>query len=121
MDYNKKYLKYKAKYIKLKNKIKNQDNKLVMTGGKNNNSIYLFKSDSCPHCIRFNPVWLKLQDEMKNKLNFITYDSEKDLNKMRQYNITGFPTLIFKDKNKAIEYVGPHDEENVKNFINQYN
>jgi thiol-disulfide isomerase/thioredoxin len=122
MDYNKKYLKYKAKYIKLKNKIKNQDNKLVMTGGKSNDkAIYLFKADWCPHCNQFKPIWSKLQDEMKNKVNFITYDSAKNANEIKQYNIEGFPTLIFKDGNKAIEYVGPRDEDSVRNFINQYN
>jgi len=122
MDYNNKYLKYKSKYIKLKNKIQNYENQLVMTGGKSNNkAIYLFKDNRCPHCIVFKPTWSELQNEMKDQLKFVTYDSNENAKEMKQFNIQGYPTIIFKDGNKAIEYVGPRDKDSVKNFINQYN
>ncbi len=122
MDYQEKYLKYKAKYLKLKALEKELKKKKVMTGGSSNmNSIYLFKAEWCGHCQGFKPTWNKLKEEMKSKINFVTYDSEKNSKEIKEYNIEGFPTLIMKVGNKAIEYVGPRDEQSVKDFINQYN
>jgi thiol-disulfide isomerase/thioredoxin len=122
MDYNKKYLKYKAKYIKLKNIIDTNENQKIMLGGKNNtkNTINLFKADWCPHCNQFKPVWSKLQNEFGSKLNFVTYDSTENADEIKKYKIEGFPTLILQTGNKAIEYVGPRDEFSIKEFINQY-
>jgi len=129
LEYKEKYLKYKAKYLKLKSKEKELNKKSInMKGGSNmndnnnnKNSIYLFKADWCGHCKQFKPTWNKLKDEMSNKINFITYDSVKNAKEIKEYNISGFPTLIIKTGNKAIEYVGPKNEQSIKDFINQYN
>jgi thiol-disulfide isomerase/thioredoxin len=120
MDYRDKYLKYKAKYLKLKSLEKSYQTK-QMTGGSDKGTIYLFKAEWCGHCRGFKPTWEKLQKDMQNKVNFITYDSEKDANIMKKYNIGGFPTLIMKVGDKAIEYVGSRDYDSLKDFITQYN
>lgn len=117
MDYNNKYLKYKQKYLQLKKQL----NKNIMTGGGNSDkTIYLFKAEWCPHCKMFKPVWNNLQDKLKNKIKFITYDSDKDAEQIKQYNIEGYPTIILQAGGKAIEYVGPRDESSLIEFINQY-
>ncbi len=124
IDYQEKYLKYKAKYLKLKDLEKELNKKKVkiMSGGGNPlNSIYLFKAEWCGHCQGFKPTWEKLKNEMETKIKFVTFDSEKNAKEIKEYNIEGFPTLIMKVGNKAIEYVGPRDEQSIKDFINQYN
>ena len=112
-----KYLKYKTKYLKLK-----KDNSVYVMKGGNSNSektVYLFKANWCGHCKAFLPVWEKLQNNVEN-IKFVTFDSEKDKDKMREYGISGFPTIILKNNNKAIEYVGVRDYDSVLNFINNY-
>jgi thiol-disulfide isomerase/thioredoxin len=122
MNYNNKYLKYKAKYLKLKSMIDNNQNKITMLGGgTNKKTIYLFKAEWCPHCVNFKPTWNKLQEELGDKLNFVTYDSKENAKEISEYKINGFPTIILKVDNKAIEYLGPRDESSLRNFIKQYN
>ncbi len=122
-DYKKLYLKYKAKYLKLKNE--ENTNGLVMTGGSiknksNENTLYLFKAEWCPHCVAFKPTWKALQEEFKNEINFVTYDSDQNSKEIKSFNIEGFPTLILQAGNKAIEYVGPRDAQSLKDFVKQY-
>jgi thioredoxin-like negative regulator of GroEL len=114
MDYKKKYLKYKSKYLELK------QNSLNMTGGSDmKTEIYLFKAEWCPHCTAFKPVWNKLQTALKGKYNFITVDADKDKEKIQQWKIDGFPTIIKRVGNNAIQYEGPRDEVNLMNFIKE--
>ena len=122
MDYNNKYLKYKAKYLKLKSLEQKQVK--IMNGGGNSptiNVIYLFKADWCGHCKAFKSVWESLQENLKDKINFVTYDNEKNSDEIKKFGVEGFPTIILKNNNKAIEYVGPRDEQSLIEFINMYN
>jgi thiol-disulfide isomerase/thioredoxin len=114
-----KYLKYKNKYLELK-KVYNAK-KLNMTGGSAiKNKLYLFKADWCGHCKHFKPTWEKLQKEMKDQVEFITYDADTHKKEIQQYAIQGFPTLVLKTDNKAIEYNGERDIESLKEFIQIY-
>jgi thioredoxin 1 len=83
-------------------------------------TLYLFKADWCGHCRGFKPVWQQLQDELGDKIEFVTYDADKNKNEINKYNIEGFPTLILKKGNEAIEYVGNRDLNSLKDFINNY-
>jgi thiol-disulfide isomerase/thioredoxin len=106
-------MKYKNKYngLKMKN---------MKGGDANKNTLYLFKADWCGHCRGFKPTWQQLQDELGEQLEFVTFDAEKDKNKITEYNIQGFPTLILKKGNEAMEYVGSRDKDSLKDFINKY-
>ena len=116
MDYKQKYLKYKTKYNQL------VINDLSLKGGSlNKNTLYLFKADWCGHCKNFKSTWKELQNEIGNKVNFISVDADKDKEKITNFNIQGFPTLILQQKDKAIEYVGNRDLNSLKEFINTYN
>lgn len=126
MNYNEKYLKYKAKYLKLKSIMdKNKNNSINMLGGasklKDEKTIYLFKAEWCPHCRVFKSTWEGLKNELEDKIKFVTYDSDKDAKEIKSFKIQGFPTIILTVGDKAIEYVGPRDETSIKEFINQYN
>ena len=115
VDYQKLYLKYKSKYTHLK--LQN------MKGGDSNNTntLFLFKADWCGHCRGFKPTWEKLQNDMTGKIKFVTVDADKDKDKITEYKIDGFPTLILKTKdNNAVEYVGTRDLDALKDFVKQY-
>lgn len=116
MDYQEKYLKYKSKYFDLKQKMQQID----MKGGasvENTAEIYLFKADWCPHCRAFKSTWDKLSSDLKSKYKFITVDADKDEDLIKKWNVQGFPTIIKKSGKNAVEYVGPRDEQSVKEFI----
>ena len=44
-------------------------------------------------------------------------DSEKDADKIKEWGIKGFPTIVVKHKDKALEYIGPRDFGSVADFI----
>ena len=113
MDYKHKYIKYKSKYLKLKSH-KN------LSGGSNLNTLYLFKAEWCHHCNEFKNTWSELKKNIGNKINLVTFDADKDAQAIKDFKIEGFPTLILKSDNKAIEYVGSRDLNSIKNFINEY-
>ena len=95
-----------------------------MTGGNNKKAektLYLFKADWCPHCINFMPTWESIKNNNKDKINFIKYDSQENREQIKEFGVDGFPTIILKIGDKAIEYVGPRDENSILNFIQQYN
>jgi len=89
----------------------------LLGGGNEKPEIYLFKADWCPHCTGFKPTWEKLSKNLKSKYNFTTFDADKDGEKIKKWNIKGFPTIIKKTGNNMEEYVGPRDEISVREFI----
>lgn len=116
IDYNKKYLKYKDKYLKLK---KLEQNIIMKGGSQEKKTLTLFKADWCGHCKSFKNTWDQLKNDNKD-INFVTYDSERNKDKIIKYGIKGFPTIILLVDNKAIEYVGERNKNNIQNFIEQY-
>jgi thiol-disulfide isomerase/thioredoxin len=111
--YYQKYQKYKIKYLNAK--------KINQTGGSSNKAIdlYFFKADWCGHCKNFMPVWNDLikDEKLTDKINFIQFDSEKNQDEIKEWKIEGFPTIILKQGDKAIEYNGPRKLNNIKEFI----
>lgn len=126
-DYNNKYLKYKNKYLKIKKIISNlKDHKTnIMLGGGDNNMVdlILFKAEWCGHCKRFLPIWNTIQAEQKykNKVNFITFDSEKDVDKIKDWNVEGFPTLMIVKNGVAKEYQGPREMQDMLDLLDTFN
>ena len=131
--YKNKYLKYKQKYLKKKidlinkginlNDINNLNGINNLKGGSNNNAtLYLFKADWCGHCKNFKNKWDSLNNdpELNKKIKFIEYDSELHNNEIKNFNISGFPTLMLNVGDKKIEYNGVRDISNIKSFINSH-
>ena len=116
-----KYIKYKIKYLDLCN------NKTISGGSDNktisndNPDLYLFKAEWCGHCKNFISEWEKIKsdDQFKNKINFIMYDSEVHKDKINEWDIKGFPTLLFKKDNNAIEYTSNRTAKDIALFINE--
>lgn len=107
-----KYLKYKNKYNSLKSKNLNQ------TGGSNmKKEIFLFKADWCPHCQGFLPTWKELEKNNRDKYDFVIYDGETNKEKVKEWGVEGFPTIMVKKGDKAYEHLGPNTYETVLEFI----
>jgi len=109
--YYQKYQKYKIKYLNAK--------KINQTGGSSNKAIdlYFFKADWCGHCKNFRETWNALADKFNDKINFISYDSDKDQKKIKEWRVEGFPTLIYRKGTTATEYNGDRDINSLINFI----
>jgi thiol-disulfide isomerase/thioredoxin len=94
-----------------------------MTGGASikPNKLYLFKAEWCGHCVNFKSTWSQLQKEMKDHVEFVTFDADNHKDEIKKYNIQGFPTLILHSGDKAVEYNGQRDIDSLKDFIKEYN
>ena len=115
--YKNKYLKYKKKYMDLKNM-----ESISQLGGSNAKNIFLFKAEWCGHCKSFFPTWQKLENEYKNnkKINFVTFDSEKNKVEEIMYNVKGYPSILIQTGNGTKEYQGNRSEESLRDFINTH-
>ena len=110
--YFNKYLLYKKKYLQQKiNK---------MSGGAPEKELMLFKADWCGHCKAFLPIWNQIINDSNLNINFTTFDSEEHKKEMQQYNVTGYPTIIYKVNNQLVEYNGSRDEKSIRDFISTY-
>lgn len=107
-----KYLKYKKKYNNLKQNRVNQ-----LGGSDSKKEVFLFKADWCPHCQGFLPSWDKLKENNKEKYDFVIYDGEKNKDKINEWGVQGFPTIMVKKGDSAYEYLGPNSYEPVLEFI----
>ena len=110
-DYYNKYLKYKAKYLALKKNV-------AQSGGSPKTDIYLFKAEWCGHCVGFKPTWNEISSAYKTKYNFITLDADANKAEIKKWNIQGYPTIIKKVGNTAVEFNGTRDKESIIDFIN---
>ena len=116
MDYKLKYIKYKNKYLTLKNK-----QRIQMGGSNEKPELYLFKANWCGHCSKFKPTWAELQNSnLKNKINFITFDDELNKDEIATNKINGYPTIMLKFKNKSIEYEGARTLNAIEKFVNEH-
>lgn len=61
--------------------------------------LVLFYADWCHYCIRFMPTYQKLSEDYKNTLAFskVNVEDEKYQNIVKNYSITGFPTVYLVD------------------------
>jgi thiol-disulfide isomerase/thioredoxin len=95
-----------------------------MTGGSTDPAqpeLMLFKADWCGHCKHFLPTWEKISKNTDLNVSFKIFDSDKNRKEIDEYNISGFPTIMYKVNNKLIEYNGDRDENSIKEFILSYN
>ena len=79
-----------------------QFNEIVFNEGKsvssNGNGWFVkFYAPWCGHCKKLAPTWEQLSEEHGDKVNIAKVDCTSDANKAvcAQYEIKGFPTLIF--------------------------
>lgn len=123
-NYTQKYLKYKEKYLVLQKEYNELIKKKKMNGGGNDIQVILFKADWCGHCKNFKPTWEKISEMYKSKYNFITYDADTQTNKLKEYKVDAFPTILVKisnTSNNVISYDGDRSFEDFNNFLQNIN
>jgi thiol-disulfide isomerase/thioredoxin len=67
-----------------------------------------FYMNGCPWCEKFDPEWTKFTEVAKtNGINTKKYEASEASDKLAQYGITGFPSImITKSGGKPTEYKG---------------
>ena len=89
--------------------------------------IMFFYADWCPHCTKAKPEWAKFKNEFANKeLGFykilpIQVDcTEGNDERIQQYSIDGYPTIILEKDGKRVDYDAKITYDNLKEFASQF-
>ena len=102
----------KAKYITHFSDVNKLDKKLN-TEGKI--SLILIYSDSCPHCRRFEPDFIRLSETFNNYFSFYVMSSKT--NYKSKFKIRGVPTMFFFDGSKYIEHKGGNNYDTISYIL----
>jgi hypothetical protein len=86
-------------------------------------SFMMFYTDWCPHCTHTKPEFKKVMNncssgELNGKkivVKMINADENKDL--AREYNVEGYPTLIFVKDGKNYTYEGNRTEKDMMSYL----
>ena len=85
-------------------------------------TIIYYGRDTCPFCVKFNPVWAKIQQtSWLSDFNTEKVDTDTILGKMRMdaYKYKGVPTIV-KIKNNIPEvYTGNRTYAEIMNWFNK--
>lgn len=87
------------------------------------NKIILFHAHWCGACRNFMPIWKKVTNDYKNKIDVLEIEhSNFDNVKYETRDIQGFPTTrVYDHKGKKItEIVGGRDEATFRKFLNKF-
>ena len=101
-----------SKYIKSYSDVNDLNEKIIQNGKI---SLILIYSDSCPHCRRFEPDFIKLSEKYNSQFDFYVLSSKTNYNK--KFNIRGYPTMFFYDGNEFIEHKGRNNFETISYIL----
>ena len=89
-------------------------------------SVVICKADWCGHCksaapefeklVSSSPITLKDGSTAKVKM----LDADKDKSELSQYDVKGFPTVLFMNNGKSTEYPGPRTSEDIIEYLNSH-
>lgn len=96
-----------------KNKAKN---KSKSHKSNKDGKIILFYADWCGYCQQFLPIWNKVKNKLKDKVNFVEYNHEAKYD-TKKYTIVGYPTVLIEKDGKLTPYSDMRTEEKVTSFI----
>lgn len=83
-----------------------------------NKVICLYFWKQCGHCVEFAPIWEKVTNIYKDKINVINIELDCMRKLDNKYQINGFPTIIVYGKgNKLLEYNRTRTEKDLVLFI----
>ena len=85
--------------------------------------VYNYNTEWCFYSREFQPIWNSVMESYKSnasvKLEDIKCDKEENMEKCKNANIRGFPTVILqKSTGETMEYKGPRTVESITSFIN---
>lgn len=88
--------------------------------------VIICKADWCGHCksaapefeklVSSSPITLKDGSTAKVKM----LDADKDKSELSQYDVKGFPTVLFMNNGKSTEYPGPRTSEDIIEYLNSH-
>ena len=78
-------------------------------------SLILIYSESCPHCRRFEPEFIKLSERYSSLFDFYILSSKTNYN--LKFKIRGYPTMFFYDGDKFIEHKGRNNFETISYIL----
>lgn len=89
---------------------------------ENNIMVMFFYMDGCHHCDVLKPKWNKLVDDLKHEKlpreNMAIAKINSDLmSLLNTPPVNQFPTIKMKTQEDLKEYQGPHEEKNIKEWI----
>lgn len=94
---------------------------LVDTLSTNSKTIVWFYAPWCGHCKTFTQTFLDVEENLRNKVNFIMVNGDLNSEMARNYGIRGFPTFKFFSSDMSepngIEYNGPRTASGLISFL----
>ena len=100
-----------AKYITAYSDVYKLYEKIIENGRI---SLILIYSESCPHCRRLEPDYIKLSEKYKS---FDYYILSSKTNYKSKFKIRGYPTIFFYDGSKFIEHKGRNNYETISYIL----
>lgn len=81
-----------------------------------------FSASWCPPCRQLKPIFQKLEEEFKGRINFITIDVDDNPQLAQSYGVQSIPMLIFMDKEGQVKntLIGFQTREQLLETINTY-
>jgi thiol-disulfide isomerase/thioredoxin len=77
-----------------------------------------FYMEGCPWCEKFMPEWEKFQEKAATLgVEAKKTEASEDPEKIKQYNIHGFPTVIITKNGKAEEFTGDRTMESLMKAV----
>lgn len=97
-----------------------ENSKIIPTNGLP--TIVDFSATWCPPCRQLKPIFTKLEEEFKGRINFITIDVDQNPEISQAYGVQSIPMLIFMDPNGQIKntLVGFQTRDQLLETINTY-
>ena len=109
----------KKKLTKRKQRLTKRINRRRTPKKQNKGKFIFFTMEGCPYCIQFYPMWKKLKQTHKHSgYQFISYERFKNPQKIKQFKIMSYPTLIKVSQNGTLErFVDERTIENIEKFL----
>ena len=88
---------------------------------ENNSKVICFYYwKNCGHCITFAPIWNKVVDKYKNKIQVINIELESMKKLDKEHMVFAFPSIIvYKNKSKWLDYSKNRTEKDLHMFIKE--
>lgn len=88
---------------------------------KHKNVLVLYYWKECGYCRMLAPIWDKVVDKYKDKINVIQVESSVIKTFNKEHRVYVFPTIVvLKNGVKIAEFTDTRNEKNLGNFITKY-
>lgn len=86
----------------------------------NSKKLVYFYMNGCGHCKNFTPTWDEFCSANSSSIKTYKFEQAQVREKITEYNISGFPTILLLDENNAKidEYSGERSVEALTSYVN---